>query len=188
MSEEEMYMHRQVSFVTKSIHAWVWEEVWEWAYARTPNLMPRRHMAAGMSMYKGNRSMWVFSWRQSHFDCSLYDHTALLWITFFFWFAKRYPLSVNAIGSRFCLLQAHISTGVGKPLRGIKYPLTKSFIESLHVENQKLGRRLIVLPSHEDWKADSTQGTYTHRIWSCVFANRSSGISVSWLSSRFLWT
>jgi len=119
--------------------------VWEWAYARTPNLMPRRHMAAGMSMYKGNRSMWVFSWRQSHFDCSLYDHTALLWITFFFWFAKRYPLSVNAIGSRFCLLQALISTGVGKPLRGIKYPLTKSFIESLHVENQKLGRRLIVV-------------------------------------------
>jgi len=63
----------------------------------------------------------------------------------------KIPLSFNAIGSRFCLLQALIiSTGVGKPLRGIKYPLTKSFIESLHVEKQKMGRKLIVLPSHED--------------------------------------
>ena len=48
-----------------------------------------------------------------------------------------------------------------------------------------MNSKLSVLPLHT--KARQHSWIYTHRIWSCVFANRSSGISVSWLSSRFLW-
>lgn len=96
----------------------------------------------------------------------------------------------SALSTVYKLVEPHISSREWMQVGGAKQGTANDISWTVTSEywSTVTNSKLIVLPLHEDWKPDNTLWTHTHNSWSWVFANRSSGISVSSLTSRFLWT